>query len=168
MIKSERGFTLIEVIVSIFAVILMSNFIIRMFLVSAELNQKVHLTDLAGAYALQLIESFKADPIMIKTDLQKESVDPTAIDTFVMYYDADWQLVSLAEATYQLTAVWEISEDQVVSVPQTPGGENLALQGIMDFRVTVERVEKGEVTAQLVHYEAKKYGAYLPTAEGGE
>ena len=157
--KDERGFTLIEVVISIFAIVLMSNFIIRMFLVSAQLNQTVHLVDQSAAFACSLVEEFKADPENVRVNLQNNGTQ-SAEDTYVLYYSADWQPATLTTARYQLTAIWQAQPQYSLAVPEVPGQEADIVQGIIDFRVSVSRVERGQVTDTLVSYATKKYTAW--------
>jgi prepilin-type N-terminal cleavage/methylation domain-containing protein len=58
--RSEDGFTLLEILLSIGILALTSGFILQMFLVSARVNQKAFDSDMSLNAAMNLIESFKA------------------------------------------------------------------------------------------------------------
>lgn len=58
--KNQRGFSLLEVILSIATVSILSIFILRMFMVSSTANLKAKNMDIASNYATSFIEEFKA------------------------------------------------------------------------------------------------------------
>lgn len=86
--KSNKGFSLLEVVISVAALSFISLFVLEMFIVSANLNNRAKDTDIALAEAITAIESFKAltDP---------EKIFATADGTFmsIQYYDKAWDIL---------------------------------------------------------------------------
>jgi len=75
--KNKRGFTLLEVIISIATLSLISLFILQMFMASSDLNNRAKNTDAALTKAITEIEKIKGGQ------------RPAPGTTFV-YYDEKW------------------------------------------------------------------------------
>jgi len=58
----ENGFTLIEVILSIAMLSIVSVIVLRLFIVSHEVNEASHQIDLANLEAIKIMEDFSAYP----------------------------------------------------------------------------------------------------------
>jgi prepilin-type N-terminal cleavage/methylation domain-containing protein len=97
-IKNEKGFTLVEVMISILALTLLSGFILEMFLVASGVNQQAQDMDAGSTRAMNIIESFKQcaapfdldhDPLLAGafSDISGQEL------RLSLYYDAQWNPV---------------------------------------------------------------------------
>ncbi|MDR1204801.1 MAG: prepilin-type N-terminal cleavage/methylation domain-containing protein [Peptococcaceae bacterium] len=103
-VKNEKGFTLVEVMISIFALTLLSGFILEMFLTASRVNQQAQDTDAGSIRAMSVIESFKQQDSPF--DLER---DPLLAGAFVdksgqemnlsLYYDAQWTPIPTSSAS---------------------------------------------------------------------
>ena len=85
----SRGFTLLEVVISIAALSLIGGFVLQMFLVSSQANEKAQNMDISSSKAQNCIESWLNDG--------------HAPD--VVFYDSSWfELKNQAGARFELTA----------------------------------------------------------------
>jgi Tfp pilus assembly protein PilV len=164
--KNEKGFTLLEVVVSIFAIACMSTFIIRMFLVSAQVNQTAYYRDHAAAYAMEVIETFKAEPYSeaMMTIMQADFVsnEPSC----AVRYDKNWQPVTAAaEAVYLMEAAYDVLPAQVNALPGLAGGNLTDYWGVVAIDVSIRKVDQGQTAAEtLIDYTTSKY-TRLPLEE---
>ena len=92
-VKNQKGFTLIEVILSIGVLALLSGFILQFFLASNRLNDRSGQVDQANVLAVTVMEAFKAQPVPAigaDTDPLLALSQPEG-EGIVAWYDADWQ-----------------------------------------------------------------------------
>lgn len=82
MNKNNYGFTLIEVIFSIAFLSIISVIILKLFVVSYDIENKSDLVDIASLQATNEIENIKA-----LTSMEEDMV-------IEKYYNSDWQMVS--------------------------------------------------------------------------
>ena len=94
--QDSRGFTLVEVVIAIFALALISGFILQMFIVSSKINQKAQDIDGATMQAISIIETFKGQQEAF--DLARSpmfdgahSVLESSTLTLTHYYDLHWK-----------------------------------------------------------------------------
>jgi len=88
--KRTRGFTLLEVIISITVVSIISVFILEMFVVSNRVNKKANDLDNASVACTNAVEGFKAGA----------AASP---GYYERYFNGDWALTqSAADAEYTL------------------------------------------------------------------
>ncbi len=86
----QKGFTLIEVIISIVILSAVSAVILNLFVKSANINLKVETESLASLYCINAIESHKNDSVTAPTTLQ-------------FFYRENWQEVAdEAQAEYRI------------------------------------------------------------------
>jgi hypothetical protein len=159
--KNEKGFTLLEVVVSIFAIACMSTFIIRMFLVSAQVNQTAYYRDHAAAYAMQIMETFKSGPYGEEMlDYFGETTLPANPRSHI-YYDAAWQETDASGAVYALDLTYTLDSADIVELPNIAEGAPLLRQGRPQLSLSINKVEQGEERDTLISYQTSQY-ARLP------
>ncbi len=95
VIRSEKGFTLIEVIISIAALSLISVFILQMFIISSRLSRDADDIDNAALAAQSVCEMLRLPDTaaVVATDVNYSKAVLEKKDTgtsLVMYYDAAW------------------------------------------------------------------------------
>jgi len=81
-LRDESGFSLLEITISIAVLVLLSGFIIQMFVTSIHLNRRAYNLDMGVNAAIRAIETLKGEPMI-------EGV------TIAHYYDSNWNLVSI-------------------------------------------------------------------------
>jgi hypothetical protein len=142
----------------------MSTFIIRMFLVSAQVNQNAYYRDHAAAYAMRIVETFKENPYG-EAMRQLMQLDAAADEpACVIYYDKSWQPVAAGHAVYAMEAAYQLPPSQVNALPLTPGGDHVIRQGFVSVHVTIWQVEQGQMQNVLVSYQTGRY-TRLPAEE---
>lgn len=129
-LKNEKGFTLIEVILSIALLSIVSGIVLQLFIASKNLNVESSDLDLAGIYAANAIEEMKA----------KDHWETSGVVSTV-YYNEDWQQVSMDEP-YDFRLILTMTEN-----PEVHDGF---------FDITVEVTDKKGIK-ELVSYETSHY-----------
>jgi prepilin-type N-terminal cleavage/methylation domain-containing protein len=103
-VKNEKGFTLVEVMISILALTLLSGFILEMFLTASRVNQQAQDTDAGSTMAMSVIESFKqqSSPFDLERDplLAGAFADKSGREmNLSLYYDAQWAPMPVSSAS---------------------------------------------------------------------
>ncbi|MDR1208707.1 MAG: prepilin-type N-terminal cleavage/methylation domain-containing protein [Clostridiales bacterium] len=129
MKNTERGFTLIEIILAIAALALTSGLIARLFIAGADVNAKARDIDAASQAAVSAIERIKA----------LDSPEGLAEASLPRVYDADWRETD-TDGRFRLT-VAVLSEER-------PGGT------MARITAAVSGADGGD---PLVLYSAAKY-----------
>ncbi|NLT57966.1 MAG: prepilin-type N-terminal cleavage/methylation domain-containing protein [Clostridiales bacterium] len=75
MKNAQKGFTLVEVVVSFAVLAIVSGALLQMFVVSASVNRRAYDTDKASALAVQIQELFKQNPDYIDPDVIATKLD---------------------------------------------------------------------------------------------
>ena len=96
--RGRRGFTLLEIVLSIAALTMMSGFILRMFIASIELNRKAYNLDMGSNAAVMALETYSGGDI-------------AAGDIMTRYYDSQWRLIEAG-----------LTEADGGAEPETPDG----------------------------------------------
>ncbi len=97
----QKGFSLVEIIISIAVLALLSLFVIQAFLVSERLNQRAADLDIATGLAVDGLERFKASPqdILAAYELTADGAYQQ-ISTF----DSAWQPAPESKAAFIFTS----------------------------------------------------------------
>lgn len=166
-VKTNGGFTLLEVVISIAALSLISVFILRMFLASSTLNERAKNADIALTKAISEIENLKKhkslDEYMIDlsqyTDKPGEYpgvyiVHPLNGDSYELcfYYDEKWNCIGLYTSAPS-EAVFCLQMDLI------PEG-----QGLFSVSANVAEVRGEGENRSLAELETKKYFPEKPVA----
>ena len=115
--KSEKGFTLLEVIMSVAVVSIVSVFILEMFVVSGRVNKKAFETDNASMICMGTVEAFKSG---------------TAPDGGYReaYYDGDWKTAAAAADAEYILKITVFNEETDIygidAVVTRAGGDEVA------------------------------------------
>ncbi|MDR3239371.1 MAG: prepilin-type N-terminal cleavage/methylation domain-containing protein [Clostridiales bacterium] len=104
---NQKGFSLLEVIISIATIAVISGFILQMFIVSARLNQRARDLDMGASLAVNAVETVKKASRL--QDIEADSFFEGALTRMprkealeiVGCYDARWQRLPLSETEYQ-------------------------------------------------------------------
>lgn len=108
MIKKQEGFTLMEMIISVGTLALISGFILQMFIVSENVNQKARNTDVAATIVVHAVEAIKRqrtlDDYMLD-DFYRESVTENDMDQaqepsqlrIIKCYDKNWNALDVSQ-----------------------------------------------------------------------
>lgn len=75
MKNAQKGFTLVEVVISFAVLAVVSGALLQMFVVSTNVNRRAYDTDKANALAVRIQEAFKQNPALVDPD------DLTALKT---------------------------------------------------------------------------------------
>jgi len=81
--RDEAGFSLLEITISIAVLVLLSGFIVQMFVTSIHLNRRAYNLDMGVSAAIRSIETLKGEPM------------PTEGVTIAYFYDSSWNLVTI-------------------------------------------------------------------------
>lgn len=166
-IKSEKGFTLIEIILSILILSIISGVVIQLYIAAKDLSDRAKETDLAIITAGNAIELLKHSdhPLMA---LQHEffelanmdnaaSVEFLDQDTFnvVLYYDEDFVSCHELRARYNMVIILK-KADQDTVIEEPLEGDLIRDSELLDIWVVVTKIEGDLVLAehQLSHFYA--------------
>lgn len=99
---NKKGFTLVELVVSIAALALCSGFILSMYFKSDELSDEANLYDEAANQISFIAETFKAsdDPLNFADNFHLETVETASEHNWVIYYNEDWYAIDSMEEAY--------------------------------------------------------------------
>ena len=163
-VKSDKGFTLVEVMIAILVLALSSGFIAEMFLVSARVNQRAQDMDSGVMRAIGIIETFKKQetPLKIADDVIFENAysgSESGILVLTGYYDENWQPLPASAGVLPEGAVFclttNIYEDTAVSPLQyslalTPDGREAAEASVRGavYGVRVEVIRLPDARAE--------------------
>ena len=81
--RDEAGFSLLEITISIAVLVLLSGFIVQMFVTSIHLNRRAYNLDMGVSAAIRAIETLKGEPM------------PAEGVTVAYFYDSSWNLVTI-------------------------------------------------------------------------
>ena len=138
MFKQKKGFTLAEMIISVAVITFISIFIIQLFIVAKNLNQKAGDLDKAVFSSQSVLEVIKSEqsPGQIKNNsymknaLIKENGKTTEIS---IYYDEEWNVLkkSTSEDTKDDNKAFVL---KAVISPETSGNDSKAIRY---FQITI-------------------------------
>lgn len=153
--KSNKGFTLLEVIISIAALSFISIFILQMFISAQELNSRAKDADTAISEAITALDSFKKnrslDDYLAKCAYVATEDSNTA--TILNYYDRNWSSTDIeANAHYRLEV--NISADEEITTTEMKDVEYGRLYVV---EVEVTENTSGEWDRTLASLRTKKY-----------
>ncbi|MDR1664455.1 MAG: type II secretion system GspH family protein [Clostridiales bacterium] len=147
LIKNEnKGFTLLEVVLSIAALSMISIFLLQMFMSSSTLNRRAKDADIALGYVISEIERIKS-----RNGLPTPETAETAVWTFFeggvkyeQYFDKDWNGVAENDSERQFILSAEIIEKN--------GGETQGLYEILvgarDLKASIEHKTLSSLRAE--------------------
>jgi len=136
MVKKTRGFTLLEVVVSITVLALTSVFILQMFVVSDNVNKKARAIDNANMVCMAAVESFK----------NGSHPHSTFKENGEFYYNNNWEPTDAGDAAY------------VMKVTVSRGDADIYLIGTSVYAYGAESAD------ELASIAASRYFADIKTA----
>jgi len=81
--RDEAGFSLLEITISIAVLVLLSGFIVQMFVTSIHLNRRAYNLDMGVSAAIRAIETLKGEPTLTEGVM------------ITHFYDSSWNLVTI-------------------------------------------------------------------------
>ena len=147
--KTCKGISLLEVIISIAALSIISGFILQMFIVSAELNQRAKDLDFLSLKAISTIEEIK-------------SVGSGGEIFFYEYYDREYNLVKAVERGQGLEEGYVVYDAKfLIEVEVRNSAEGLG-GNMYDIRASVyiisaDSLDDGSTKEALVSFNTRKY-----------
>jgi len=139
--KNEKGFSLLEIIISVAALSLVGVFIVQMFISSSNLNKRARDVDNASAAAVAAAENFK----------NLASYDNGAEYVEYGYFNKEWEAIDSNGADVPDGAAFLI---KTTITPDAPDEVESGRIYEADIAVTDMRTDGGKVIASLT---AKKY-----------
>ena len=132
--RNKKGFTLLEVIISVAVISIISVYILQMFVAANRVNKKAYETDQANMLCMGALENFKASEI--------------PPDGYEAFYDGDWRPVNfIADADYAFNVVIINTEPDMynirAAVTNLNGGEIASLKAVKYFAGDVFLTEGG-------------------------
>ena len=161
-IRNESGFTLIEAVASIAVLTCVSWFILQMFIVSAQVNQRAQDQDIASNKALQAIEAFKQADSVAAVKAQQGFASALVVEedgrtTMYEFYNQNWEPLQLSRAQWQDTqnALAQTGTEEGVRRSQGDNGVvfvmSLEIYTAADFQATVKTLEGKEAPAGALY-----------------
>jgi prepilin-type N-terminal cleavage/methylation domain-containing protein len=129
--KPSKGFTLLEVILSVAALSLISIFILQMFMASARLNERAKNTDIAVTKAVSGIEQLKSGQVGVLSEGNTE-----------VYFDINWNTHSNQNGNACFVLMLTVTKEST---------------GLYALSATVTDIRPGEDNRVLASLDAKKY-----------
>lgn len=142
--KENKGFTLVEMVISVAFLAVISIFLLQLFIAANNLSIKAHDLDKSVTISKQVVETFKTckKPADIKTcELLKNAVIKESENNIniALYYDEDWKTLDKPDNATQEKAAFLVS-----SVIKTPGTGTAAKdkKGIYNIKVQVLKTKQ--------------------------
>lgn len=163
----KKGFSLLEIIISIAFLASLSGFILQMFLVSNDLNQKAKDLDKASTIAMNYIELFKsydsAEEFII------DNFKTSAIDTdngykIVKHFDKDWDEIHDDSSYFTLNLYLteeDSSNESYIAYEVNSKSITKKIEGSV-YNIKTDVIKNDEIDSkkQLVEFNTSRYFVY--------
>lgn len=151
----SRGFTLIEVIVSLAVLSIASVFILQLFVTAAQLNDNARDTDQANALITTALEDFIAcaDPRSFATDAMPHRLSTPEDAHMAGYFDEHWQPCAPEAAAFRVLGTLQL-QAAGPSVPLSLSGDGLVAGAL--YSLSVQVIPAGKDTP-LLHSQSSVY-----------
>lgn len=156
-LKDKKGFTLVEVIISIAVLSIASVFILQMFVTSAQLNANARDIDKVNMWTSTLMETFHmtADPMAFDQADVFTSPEVTRIGeelTITCFFDKNWQPIAGSEGAEFALIAWVSHEEDGPSTATGFGVNAPTVHGALyTLEVTAQHLNVGGRDVQLGH-----------------
>ncbi len=170
--RNKKGFTLVEIIVSIAALALASGFILQLFLLSSEMNRKAEAGNEALMISKSIISVFKSteDPDELIEGGLFGAGDPEYLDNgcfrFTSNYDQDWNKTGKASDGYKLEVLLQLDEDRSADMNKLQykdGKSGDIVHQYWSLDIGVDMVKENKQPEKLLENHNEKYFVYLKT-----
>ncbi|MDA3846141.1 MAG: type II secretion system protein [Vallitaleaceae bacterium] len=147
ILSSDKGFTLIEMILSIMILAIVSGVVIQLFVVSQDLGDRAKEADYATFTASNAMEVVKSvdDPgtIMNHEFFREADVVDGDVILLQLFYDEDYQVTTKANASYILSVYITEQEAYTKSLDARFDAEGQVVESsLCDIRVTYYKLEE--------------------------
>jgi len=119
MKKDNKGFTLVEVIISIAILAIISGFIMQMFVVASRRTKLMDNEDTSFNLVIQIVEIFKS--ASSHNDDFADKLQDLDVKIGKNYYNKDWDLTTLDLAEYVLDVTLAPLNNNVYELSITSG-----------------------------------------------
>lgn len=170
--RGQKGFSLIEVIISIAFVALSATIILQLFLVASYQNERGRKSDMALAYAQTALEAFKHSQSPTDILHMTDALDVPWLESGDGYrgearFDGGWQPLgdgAAADRTLHVVAQLQPvgAQEALPLLFSGGGGRQICALYRMSITVTMLRGEKEE---KLVDFSTQKYFTYMEAAQ---
>ncbi len=165
LLNKKDGFTLVEVIISIAVLSLISVIVLRLFVLSNEVSEKVRIEDVAGVYASNVLEICKSAPSVkdIRENPFFDKANSIGDDglVYVLHYNEKWQQTE-QDAVFELT-LKILDKDKGTSLSQNLSDTSHIMfkTALYDLVVTVKQLDPVSGAYGLIaSYQSSKYFAF--------
>lgn len=172
-VKSKKGFTLVEMIISVAFLAVISLVLAELFISAQNCLDKAHDLDQSVHIAKKTIETFKAGE-KPEDFIESESMSSSNIsesgDAFAVmtYYDEDWQVLNPSDDLLKSKTAF-ISTVEIK--PALPGTDSFDGKGIYTIHVKIDKstpyVMEKTAAGEIYSLSAQKYFSGLAEAVGG-
>lgn len=157
-LHNEKGFTLVEVIISIAVFSFISAIVLRLFVMSSDLSEKVRIEDVANVYAANALEICKestAPNDVMNNDFFDQGLWTGEEDlSCVLYYDEHWQKVVEASGTYALVLQIQKYESQYSTLMaqdlKVSDAHGILKTGLYQLTVTIRDLSSMDLSDRVV------------------
>lgn len=170
-LKNNKGFTLVEVIISIAVLAFISAIVLKLFVLSSDVSEKARIKDVASVYASNAIEICKqlSSPKEISETSffeNAEFINEGGYDC-VLYYDKHWQVVPGDDPLLSYKLILNLAPNTAYASLDMPtkltdsGDTHVVASVLYDLSVRVEQLDDKTMTyGEIVHYSTSKYYVY--------
>lgn len=165
--NDEKGFTLVEVIISVGVLCIVCGIIVQLFTLSGKVRDNTSNIELASVMAINAIEICKASDSPDIQDLEVFDGMTTNYEKtkegFVIrkYFDENWDKLDINE---EPVFVVKITMNQIEHLPAVKDdfGETVIISRLYEINVQAGYVDAGrEGGAVLAEYNTSKYYTYM-------
>ncbi|NTV88802.1 MAG: prepilin-type N-terminal cleavage/methylation domain-containing protein [Clostridiales bacterium] len=112
--KREKGFTMVEMVISVAFLAIISVFVVQFFISARNLSLKAHDIDMSVNISREIISTFKtvenAKELQGASALAKaEKLETLETMNYRSYFDEDWNKVDMSDADFGKKACFQIS-----------------------------------------------------------
>lgn len=163
----KKGFSLLEIIISIAFLAFLSGFILQMFLVSSDLNQKAKNLDKASTIAMNYIELFKsydsAEQFIIE-NFKTEALETEDGYKIAKHFDKDWNETQEGSSYFTLNLYLteeHNSNESYIAYEINSKSITKKIEGSV-FNIKTDVINNNEIDSkkQLVEFNTSRYFIY--------
>lgn len=171
--KSNKGFTLVEVIISIGFLCVACGIIIQLFIASGELRSNAALREIASLKATNAIEACKISdsPAEVgKTIFNQDSANYEKTETgYVIneYFDEEWEALKqgIAPVYVLKVEITEVKRNYDIEDSFGASDSETFISGLYEIYVTTGYVDTGQDNSVLAEFSTLRHFVYKENGE---